>query len=238
MQAGLEESCGRNKPPADRSSSWMRFFLPALAALAACSAPPDAPEQPMSSDDPSTREAKTLHRYAIDASESRFTARVEVGGLLSMFGHDHTVAMREFAGEARFEPETLNGASLRLEIRADSVAEVGPEFGEEDRRKITRDIHEKALEVSKFPAIVFQSTGLSVQAADQVVIRGDLTLHGVTRPVSVPARIQVEGDRLTASGTFTIRHSDFDIERLSAAAGTVKAKDAITLTFQLVGRKE
>ena len=38
-------------------------------------------------------------RYVVDAGESRFTAKVEVGGLLSMFGHDHLVALREFTGD-------------------------------------------------------------------------------------------------------------------------------------------
>ena len=180
--------------------------------------------------------------YLIDARESSFTAKVEVGGLLSVFGHDHTVAMREFTGAARFDPETLNGAALRFSIRADSLEEVGKGFSDEDRQKITREIHEKALEVSKYPEILFESRGLTARRAAggayDIEIRGILTLHGVTRPVTIPARLQVQGDRLTARGTFTVRHSDYGIERLSAAAGTVQAKDEIVLSFHIVGRKE
>jgi hypothetical protein len=40
-------------------------------------------------------------RYVLDAPASRFTAEVGTTGILSMFGHDHTIALRDFAGEAR-----------------------------------------------------------------------------------------------------------------------------------------
>ena len=62
-------------------------------------------------------------------------------------------------------------------------------------------------------------------------------LHGVTRPVTVPARVTLQGTTLTARGEFTVLHSDFKIQRLSAAAGTVKAADEIRLSFEIVARK-
>jgi len=179
-------------------------------------------------------------RYVVDRDASVFTAKVEVGGLLSAFGHDHTVAMRDLTGAARFDPEKIEG-SLRMTIRTASIVEVGQEFDEKDREAITKEIHEKALEVSKHPEIVFQSQSVSGRKVGegefQILIRGQLTLHGVTRPVSIPARLRLEDGVLTARGSFAVRHSDHGIERLSAAAGTVKAKDEITLTFHIVARR-
>jgi len=66
---------------------------------------------------------------------------------------------------------------------------------------------------------------------------GALTLHGVTKPVEIPANVAFHGNTVTARGEFTIRHGDYRIERLSAAAGTVKAGDEITLSFTLVVAK-
>jgi hypothetical protein len=43
---------------------------------------------------------------------------------------------------------------------------------------------------------------------------------------------------LTARGRFTVRHSDYEIERLSAAGGTIRAENDIRMSFVLVGRKE
>ena len=41
------------------------------------------------------------------------------------------------------------------------------------------------FDVAQFPAITFKSTKLTVTGADRGVVVGDLTLHGVTRPVTL-----------------------------------------------------
>src|SRR5262245_28729819 len=236
----------RNAPAAGRSALRMRLFLPILAAAAllpGCSEhPAEQPAMAVLNHDPSTKEPKTLDRYTLDAQASTFTAKVLVGGVLSMFGHDHLVAMLDFTGEAQFDPETLSGASLKMSIRAGSIVEIGKDFNDEDRKAITQEIHEKALEVSKYGEILFQSTGLTVlfrrENEYSIELRGELTLHGITRKVTIPTLLRLEGDRLTASGQFSIRHSDYGIERLSAAGGMVKAQDDIVLSFTLVGRKQ
>ena len=151
------------------------------------------------------------------------------------------MAIREFSGEARLTAGAIETGSLQLTINAGSLAEAGPGFSDADRKKIDHDIHEKALEVSKYPQIVFKSTVVSAKKVGegqyQVRIVGALTLHGVTKPVEIPANVAFHGNTVTARGEFTIRHTDYRIERLSAAAGTVKAGDEITLTFTLVAAK-
>jgi polyisoprenoid-binding protein YceI len=180
-------------------------------------------------------------RYVIDAPASRFTATVGTTGLLSAFGHDHTVALREFSGEARLSEDDIESGSLQLSIQAASLHEVGKDFSDEDRTAIDKDIHEQALETSKFPQIAFRSTELRArQIADgeyQIDLRGELTLHGVTRQLTVPARVTVRDGTLTAKGEFTVLHSDYKIRRLSAAVGTVKASDEIRMSFEIVARR-
>jgi len=180
-------------------------------------------------------------RYVIDAPASRFTAEVGTAGILSMFGHDHMVAIRDFSGEARLVKEAPERSSLRITIEAASLAEVGKDFSEDDRKAIDKDVREKALEVSKHPQIVFRSTRVIPKSTGeteyQLEIRGNLTLHGVTRPVTVPTRVMIQEGVLTARGKFTVRHTDYQIERLSAAVGTVKAANEIQVSFMLVARK-
>jgi polyisoprenoid-binding protein YceI len=180
-------------------------------------------------------------RYVIDSSASRFTATVGTAGILSNFGHEHTVALRDLSGDARFSEDDVEGGSLRMSIRVASLSEVGKGFSDADRKKIDQDIHDQALEGTKYPEIVFRSTGLTarqIAAGDyRVEIRGELTLHGVTREVTVPARVTEREGTLTARGEFTVLHSDYKIRRLSAAAGTVKASDEIRMAFEIVARK-
>lgn len=209
--------------------------------LGSCTQAPEPKDEPA----PSAQEKAGIppqeqavgDRYVIDASAGRFSAQIGTAGLLSGLGHPHTIALRDFSGEALAKAGALEKGSLQITIKAASLAETGKDFSDDDRKKIDRDIQHKALEVAKYPEIVFKSTRISAKSEDQVEIRGNLTLHGVTRSVSVPAKVALQGNRLTARGEFTIRHSDFKIQRLSAAAGTVKAAEEIRLTFEIIGRK-
>ena len=68
-------------------------------------------------------------------------------------------------------------------------------------------------------------------------LNGELSLHGVTRSQPVSARVTLKGDTLRAAGDFSVRQSDYDIKPVSAAGGTVKLKDELKLSFDIVARK-
>ena len=46
-------------------------------------------------------------QYTIDRERSRFTVRAFAGGLLSGFGHNPQIAMREVSGEVDFSPSAI-----------------------------------------------------------------------------------------------------------------------------------
>lgn len=179
--------------------------------------------------------------YRINSGQSHFTALVAVGGLFSAFGHDHTIAIKDFGGDVQLTAGTLQPASFKMTIKANSLAEVGKEFNEKDRQEVNRAMHEQALETTKYSEIVFQSTNISVskqaEGQYQAKITGNLTLHGVTHLVSFPAQVKLDGNSLHARGQFTVTHSAYNMKRISAGGGTVKAKDAIKLSFDIVSNK-
>ena len=221
--SGCGQAPGRESPAASRSSK----------AAPASPAAHDGAPSPAPGPATATRSGT---RYRVNAAASRITARVEVGGLLAAAGHPHTIAITEFGGEVSLPEGRSGAATLRLAIRSDSLGETGKEFDEKDRRKVNQSVHEEALETGRFPEIVFQGRSESVRGADgeyEATIRGDLTLHGVTRPVSIPVKVRQQDDRLRAAGGFTILHSQYGIKRLSAGAGMVKAKDEIAITFEI-----
>jgi len=98
----------------------------------------------------------------------------------------------------------------------------------------------KVLEVSRFPEVAFRSRQVSGRrTADGVYaleVAGELSLHGVTRPLNVPLRVELSGDRLSATGRAALRHTDFGMTPVSAAGGTVKVKDEIPIDFRIVAR--
>ena len=69
-------------------------------------------------------------------------------------------------------------------------------------------------------------------------IAGDLSLHGVTRPIMIPAYVTLLGDMLRANGDFSILQTDFGMKLASAAGGALKLKDELKLSFDVVARRK
>jgi polyisoprenoid-binding protein YceI len=180
-------------------------------------------------------------RYTIDPTSSRFTVRAFAAGLLSGFGHNPVIAIRDFSGEVNFAPDNLAGSSLGITINAGSF-EVQNDVSEKDRREITRMMNDQVLEVGRFPEIAFESRQVSGMQLGEtlyvVKIEGDLFLHGVTRPQALSANVAPEDDKLRAYGEFSIKQSDFKIRPVSVAGGTLKVKDELKISFDINAKKD
>src|ERR1051325_11425640 len=103
-------------------------------------------------------------RYAIDPAVSRFTVRAFAGGMFSALGHNPTIAIRDFTGEAEFVPETLENGELHIKINAGSLA-VTDDISDKDRREMERAMSQEVLETGRFPEIVFDGSNVSASRA-------------------------------------------------------------------------
>jgi polyisoprenoid-binding protein YceI len=180
-------------------------------------------------------------RYALDPKVSRFTVQAYASGLFSSFGHNPVIAITNFSGEAKVTPETIEPASLLIKIPAASL-EVASDVSDKDRKEIERMMQQTVLESSSHPEIVFECSQFahSVNANGQywVNMNGDLTLHGVARGQNVSANVTINGDTLRAQGNFSLLQSDYAIQLVSVAGGTLKVKDELKFTFDVVARKQ
>jgi polyisoprenoid-binding protein YceI len=110
-----------------------------------------------------------------------------------------------------------------------------------------RDAHLKSadfLDAEKYPTITFKSTGATTTGAGELDIAGDLTIHGVTKPVV----LKVEGPtgegkdpwgniRMGASATTKIKRSEFGLTWNAAleTGGIMVADDLkIELEVQMI----
>jgi len=179
-------------------------------------------------------------QYTIDQERSRFTVRAFAGGLLSGFGHNPQIALREVSGAANFSPAAIAESSLNLRLKPDSFT-VQNDVSDKDRREIERMMKEQVLEVGRFPEITFESRQVSgMQLGESMYmlkIEGDLTLHGATRPQSISAQVVPANDTLRAQGEFTIKQTDFNIKLVSVAGGALKVKDELKFSFDIVAVK-
>lgn len=186
-------------------------------------------------------QATASNRYVLNAAESKFIAHALRGGLLWFKGHEHLVAAREFTGEARLTPEMITPASLQLTVKTDSMVETSDAFTEPQKQIINKELREIVLDPAKYPEIVFKSTDVKgkLLATGQydLKIGGDLTLHGVTKRIVIPAKVTVTGNNLRAVGEFSIDRSDFNVKATSAFHGMVRVRNKVKFTFDVVGRR-
>lgn len=179
--------------------------------------------------------------YAIDSDMSRFTVRAFASGMLSALGHNPTIAIRDFSGEAEFVPDSLEKAALHLKIKPGSFA-VTDNVSEKDRREMESAMNQNVLEVGRYPEIQFDSSNVSASRAGDnqyfVNLVGDLSLHGVTNSQAISVQVALTGDLLRAHGEFSLRQTDYAIKLVSVAGGTLKLKDELKFAFDIVARKQ
>ena len=99
--------------------------------------------------------------YSIDPVVSRFSVRVSASGMLSMLGHNPTIAARGFSGDVEVASDNFADASLKVRVDARQFA-VQDSMSDRDRSEIERAIMEEVLEADRFADITFESTRVSV----------------------------------------------------------------------------
>lgn len=179
--------------------------------------------------------------YALDSSQSKFIARAFAGGLLWFKGKDHFVAVREFSGEAQITPGAITPASLEIRAKTESMVETRDVFTEQQKQIINKELREIVLEPEKYPEIVFKSTNVTGKSTGpdkyDLKIDGNLTLHGVTRRITIPTEVTLSGNDMRARGEFSIDRDDFGVKATSAFHGMVRVRNKIEFTFDIVGHQ-
>ncbi len=68
------------------------------------------------------------------------------------------------------------------------------------------------FDVARFPKATFVSTAIAAGGSGApYTVSGNLTIHGVTKPISFPAQISVAGNTVTAAATFNVNRRDFGL---------------------------
>ncbi|MFZ5443803.1 MAG: YceI family protein [Myxococcota bacterium] len=67
------------------------------------------------------------------------------------------------------------------------------------------------FDVAQFPQAKFVSTGIKANEGGDFTVTGELTLHGVTKGISFPAKITLTADEVTVAAEFAINRKDFGI---------------------------
>ena len=162
----------------------------------------------------------------VDTTRSTITVKVDKSGLFSAFAHNHTIQAPLASGSLDAAKRT---ASLTFNAKEMKVVDEGVKDSE--RADIEQTMKsEKVLDVQKFPEVRFVSTSITPLEGGHFQARGDLTLHGTTRPVEFPVTLT----KGRYSGSVKLKQTDFGITPVAIAGGAVKVKDVIEVVFEIV----
>lgn len=190
------------------------FAAAGLLGLSICSAALANP----TSQDPTKAPAG---EYVLDKRHASLTAKIaHMGG----FSH-YTMRFNGLDGGYTLDPANWQATKVTINVDAASIDTGDPSFNKQISGY---------FDAAKFPTISFVSTELTADNG-KGVLTGDLTFHGVTKPVSLDVTFNGvgpgmlgAGTRMGFSGTGHIKRSDFGVTEMKQFAG-----DDIDLLFEV-----
>jgi polyisoprenoid-binding protein YceI len=197
----------------------MRLACLAAAAAAVLAAAPTLAQQPRPGDAPrpairATKDAAAAPAGTYEMARSHIALIVKVahaGFSASVF------RMNGVSGALTWDPAKLETSKVTTTVAANSLDTYVPGFAE----TLTGPLW---LDAARFPTITFTSTSIQRTGPTTGLITGDLTLHGVTRPVVLRAELTGAGQGPNAptlgfTAKAMVRRSDFGVGPASQIVG-------------------
>lgn len=178
--------------------------------------------------------ATAVRTFAVDKSHSEATFQVR-HLITKVRGH-----FSDFEGEILYDEANPAQSSVSLTIQAASI----------DTAEPNRDAHLRSADffsVEEFPTITFKSTKVASRGGNELDVTGELTIHGVTKTITVPATfLGVATDpwgntRIAFEGEYTINRKDFGLNWNAAleTGGFLVGDDVkIGVSIQAIAKKD
>jgi polyisoprenoid-binding protein YceI len=139
-------------------------------------------------------------RIALNAENSK----IEFVG--SKANGSHTGGFKELSGSAALTEDNSAISEISVEITIGSMFTDNPML---TRHLLNADF----FEANTYPKATFKTTSIEAQAEGENThsVTGDLTMHGVTKSISFPAKVSVSGGKAGLESKFTIDRREFGI---------------------------
>jgi polyisoprenoid-binding protein YceI len=153
-------------------------------------------------------------------------------GTLSFTGHS---TLGDFVGTTRTVSGGVTGSAELANARGWVEAPITTLSTGNGLRD--RDLR-AAMEVAKYPTMRFELAGVTVgspAASDTVTgaLRGALTIHGVTREVTIPATLIAAADTIDVSGAFPVDLADYKVDGLTKLFGALRVRRNIEVRYHV-----
>ncbi len=167
-----------------------------------------------------TAAAGTTKWTVTDGSEAGYRVREKLAFLPAK--NDAVGRTSDITGSAESTADTFTKADFEIDLTTLT--------SDQDRRD--QRIREIGVESDRFPTAKFSLTEPLALGKSKVDAIGDLTLHGVTKRVTIPLEVRQSGSTVEAVGSLKFPWGDFGMTAPSVA-GFVSVEDEATLEFDL-----
>jgi polyisoprenoid-binding protein YceI len=146
--------------------------------------------------------------YVIDKEGQHAFVDFKISHLGYSFIHG---TFKDWNGEFSFDAAKPEASKISVELK---TASLFTNHAERDKHISSKDF----LDVAKYPEAKFVSTSVKSTGEKTADVAGDLTLHGVTKPIVIKATFNGEGKdpwggyRAGFNGTSTLNLNDFGIK--------------------------
>ena len=152
--------------------------------------------------------------YQFDKAHTNIIFFISHLGFSNMEGE-----FKKFDGTLNFDPDNLAGSSVQVSIQVDGVETDVPKLNEHLQKA-------EFFNAAQFPSMDFASTAVTVVGDNQLTVTGNLTLLGVSKPVTMDVLLNKAGphpfSKAPAAGfsaTTTIKRSDFGMTAMAGMLG-------------------
>lgn len=146
--------------------------------------------------------------YSVDNSQSTlsWTAKKVTGS--------HSGNISVTSGKLEVDNNVLKGGNFQLDTRTITVTDI--KDAGMNGKLLGHLKSDDFFSVEKHPTASFVITGTTAKGGGNYDVTGNLTIKGITKPISFPATVTVAGGKATAKATIKVDRTKFDIKYRSS----------------------
>jgi len=184
----------------------------------------------------------------LDPAESIVRIYAFRAGPAAKVGHNHVLSAPRFVGFYYSPPPGTGSGRFDLEFRLDELvidepgyrATLGTAFATKlspEAVEGTRDhmLGEDNLQADRYPFVRVKSIEI-LGESPKFMATVEISMHGQRKQLLVPLTVEGLPDRITVSGAFAIRQSDFGAKPYSVLGGLMAVLDEVFIEFTLKGK--
>lgn len=161
-----------------------------------------------------------------------------VGFSIRHFVSDVDGRFHDFDGVIQYDAQNPTHSSVQFTVQAASISTENPD----------RDKHLKSpdfFDVAKYPTLTFTSTKVTPAGSNSFEVTGNLTMHGVTKTVTIPAsflgtvKMPKGGEKAGFKSTFTLNRLDYGVAwNRAIEGGGAMLGDEVTINIKIEANRE